>query len=136
MSFDPSVNPDDTNFVVMRTSYGLMTDEKCEDFLEAIQPLPGRGAYHYFSSGSPWEDQAELFLSLTKDKGFHFFALDIDKAFNKSSMGFIQSAEKWMNFVAKETGKRVLLYTNPSVYIEWLMPFAEAEKPWMQDWPL
>jgi GH25 family lysozyme M1 (1,4-beta-N-acetylmuramidase) len=129
--FDPAVNPDDINFIVLRVSYGLMKDEAYDKLVEAIQPVPIRGTYHYFSSSSPWQTQADHFLDLVRDKGFHFHALDIESGYNKKSAGFAQSAQKWLQYVADATGQRVLLYTNPNIYNSWLTPYGD----WMADWP-
>ena len=130
--FDPAVNPDDINFIVVRVSYGMKKDEAYDKMLEAIQPIPIRGTYHYFSSGSPWQMQADHFLDLVRDQGFHFHALDIESGYNKKSAGFALQAEKWMQYVADATGQRVLLYTNPSIYNTWLKPYGD----WMSEWPL
>jgi GH25 family lysozyme M1 (1,4-beta-N-acetylmuramidase) len=130
--FDASVNPGDIQFIVIRTSYGMMTDERYSKMLESIQPVPLRGAYHYFSSASPWQSQAKLYLNLVRDAGFHFHCLDIESAYNKKSAGFAQAARKWMVHVKEATGQPVVLYTNPNIYNTWLAPYGD----WMKEWPL
>ena len=132
VAFDSSGNQDDIDFVIIRASYGMRTDEKYETFLEAIEPIPIRGAYHYFQSAPAWKDQAEHFLSLVEGKDLHFFALDFETTGNEGTKKFSSNGEKWMLHVADETGKKVLLYTNPNVYKTWLRPFGD----WMQNWPL
>jgi GH25 family lysozyme M1 (1,4-beta-N-acetylmuramidase) len=132
VNFDATVNPGDINFVIMRISYAMMADERYDGMIKAIQPVPIRGAYHYFSSGSPWRMQADNFLSLAKGMGFHFYALDIEEAYNKQSADFAGNARKWIQYVADETGQRVLLYTNLNIYNTWLRPFGD----WMRQWPL
>ena len=132
VSFDPTRNPDDTDFVVIRASYGTRTDEKYDAFLEAIKPIPIRGAYHYFQSAPAWKDQAEHFLSLVEDKDLHFYVLDFETTGNERTRKFSSNGEKWMQHVADETDKKVVLYTNPNVYKTWLRPFGD----WMRDWPL
>jgi GH25 family lysozyme M1 (1,4-beta-N-acetylmuramidase) len=130
--FDASVNPGDIQFIVIRTSYGMMTDESYTKLLESIQPVPLRGAYHYFSSGSPWEMQAKLYLNLVRDAGIHFHCLDIESAYNKRSAGFALAARKWMEHVRDATEQPVVLYTNPNIYNTWLAPYGD----WMKEWPL
>ena len=58
-------------------------------FVKCIAEVPIWGAYHYFRSEHspanlekvfPWKKQAELFLDCVRDKGFHFFALDFERA--------------------------------------------------------
>ena len=115
--------------LILRASYGLMGDRLFRALIEAGQPIPVRGAYHYFSSGSPWERQADFFLSQVEGREMHFFALDFERAFNSKSAGFALGAQNWMQRVAERTGRKVLLYSNPSTYVDWL-------GDWMTAWPL
>ena len=118
--------------VIIRSGYGLMKDKKFVELTAAAKDIPVRGAYHYFSSNVPWEVQAKFFVEQVKDKGFHFYALDFERAFNNKSAGFASTAQKWMQYVADATGKKVVLYTNPSTYKDWLLPYGN----WMIMWPL
>ena len=146
-SFDPTINPQDIQFVVVRAGNGTTKDRCFDEFVEAISPIPVRGAYHYFRSESspvnpskkfPWEEQARLFLEWTNGKGFHFFVLDFEQAFiqgvpdNQKSAQFAADAQRWMQYVADKSEKPVLLYTNPDKYLNWLKPYGN----WMQNWPL
>lgn len=118
--------------VILRSGYGLKPDRLFAAFVQAAQPLPVRGAYHYYSSGSPWEAQAQFFLRQVEGKGLHFYVLDFETAYNSKSAGFALGAQKWLEYVAARTGKKVLLYTNPSTYSEWLSTHGD----WMAAWPL
>ena len=118
--------------IILRASYGLMPDRQFQNLTQAAQPIPVRASYHYFSSAVPWQTQAELFLRQVKGRGFHFYKLDFEKAYNKKSAGFALGAKKWIAYMAAATGQKVGLYTNPSTYDEWLMPYGN----WMADWPL
>lgn len=129
VSLEPKGNLDG---IIIRAGYGLMKDPLFTILTEAAQPVPVRGAYHYFSSNVPWETQAKLFLKQIEGKGFHFYALDFEKGYNNKSAGFASGARKWIDYVAEKTGKKVLLYTNPSTYNEWLKPYGN----WMRDYPL
>ena len=134
-SFTPKGNLDG---VILRASYGLMRDQLFETFTVSARSIPVRGSYHYFSSNVSWEAQAELFLNQVKDKGFHFYGLDFEKGYNNKSAGFASSAKKWIDYVAGETGQKVLLYTNPSTYTEWLRPYGNWMKDyelWVAQWP-
>jgi GH25 family lysozyme M1 (1,4-beta-N-acetylmuramidase) len=131
-SFDAAKNPNDIQFVVMRASVGIMTDSRFDEMYNSIQPIPVRAAYHYFRSEWGWQEQAAHFLSLVKDRNFHFFALDLESADNKRSAQFCRDAKRWIDHVAQQTGKRVLLYTNLVIYNTWLKPHGD----WMKDYPL
>jgi GH25 family lysozyme M1 (1,4-beta-N-acetylmuramidase) len=131
-SFDASKNPGDIQFVIMRAGVGIMTDSSFEEMYKSIQPVPVRGAYHYFRSEWGWQEQAAHFLSLVKDRNFHFFALDIESADNVASAQFCRDAKRWIDHVAQQTGKRVLLYTNLVIYNTWLKPHGD----WMKKYPL
>ncbi len=131
-AFDASVNPEDIHFVVVRATYGIFTDRLYDELVEQIQPVPVRGAYHYFRSNLHWQQQADHFLSVVKDKRFHFYALDIENAYNEPSGKFARGAESWLKYVAEKTGQPVVLYTNPTIYKTWLKPYGD----WMTNWPL
>ncbi len=131
-SFDASVNPADIQFVIMRASVGMMKDSSFDEMVKSIRPIPVRGAYHYFRSEWGWQEQAAHFLSLVKNQNFHFFALDIESADNQPSAQFCRDAKRWIDHVAQQTGKRVLLYTNLVIYNTWLTPHGN----WMKDYPL
>ena len=130
VSFDPDKVTGVIDGVIIRSSYGLMKDKKFVELTEAAKDVPVRGPYHYFSSNIPWESQARFFLK--QAAGFHLYALDFERGFNNKSDGFAVGARKWMEFVAKETGEEVLLYTDYYTYKEWLMPYGN----WMKDWSL
>ncbi len=132
-SFDAAKRPDDIQFIVIRASYGVMTDPIFDQLHEQVQPIPVRGAYHYFRSDLEWDEQADHFLSLIRDRGFHFYALDVETAYNQRSAKFARDAERWLQLVADETGQKVVLYTNPDVYVNWLQAYGAK---WLPDWPL
>lgn len=154
-SFDLAVNREDIDFVIVRPSNGLFKDRRFAEFAEEIAEVRVRGAYHYFRSFKspaiedpavelPWKDQADLFLELVKDKGFHFFALDFErsgkfqvnwttelKRDNILSEQFAEDAQKWLSYVDKETSETIMIYTNQPLYQKWLSPLDG-----MEQWPL
>jgi GH25 family lysozyme M1 (1,4-beta-N-acetylmuramidase) len=69
---------------------------------------------------------------MKRRRPFHFLALDFETAYNKKSAGFALDAKEWIDHVAQESGLKVLLYTNPSTYREWLMPYGT----WQRSYPL
>lgn len=131
-TFDPTVNPDDIDFIILRASFGVTTDPKFDEFVAASQAIPIRGAYHYFQSAHPWKAQADHFVSVVEGQGFHFYALDVESTGNERSQKFADDAERWLKYVAKKVDQPLLLYTNPNLYRTWLRPFGD----WMKDWPL
>ena len=128
--YQVSYNPlTPVDFVIQRLSYGLMRDEKYHQLRGPVLAAPVSGAYHYFSSGSPWQAQAALFVELGKE--YDFYALDVESAYNNINGKFIADAYQWMVQVHEATGKKVLLYTNPSLYKTWFNGLA-----WPKQWPL
>ncbi|MEK6222935.1 MAG: GH25 family lysozyme [Chloroflexota bacterium] len=118
--------------VILRSSYGLMPDRSFSSLYQASLEIPVRGAYHYLSSGSPWEQQAQFFLDLLRGKDIHFFVLDVESAFNHKSAGFALAAQRWLEYVAGRVNRKVLLYTNPYTYNTWLSPYGD----WMGNYEL
>ena len=125
-----SVRPVD--FVIQRASYGLRVDERFERLHNDIQPVPIRGAYHYYNTGVHWQDQAEKFLSVVNGRGYHFLALDYETYYNNLNAKSAAEARRIMAFWHAETGQQVLLYCNPNVYETYLRPYGD----WMAEWPL
>ena len=125
------------NFVFMRTSVNTSRDKEYDRNYESIRGVPVRGAYHYFSSFGAkyddffWQKQADYFLDFVKNSDFHMYALDIEKTGNEPSSRFGRGARKWLDYVATQTGKKVMLYTNPDVYQGWLIQYNQK---WMNDY--
>ncbi|MBW2559122.1 MAG: hypothetical protein JRD69_09890 [Deltaproteobacteria bacterium] len=134
ISFNPPAEtPLPIDFVIQRLSYGLMRDEKIVELYTPVKKIPLRGAYHYFSSGSPWKDQADFFEMLVSERDFHFVALDFESAYNQKSRDFSENAGKFLAQMRQSfPDKRALLYTNPSIYKNWMMPYSS----WMTAYPL
>jgi len=116
ISFDPSKATEPIDFVIQRTGYGLMVDKALDTLYPGVSKVPIRGAYHYLSTGIPWQVQAERFISLVADRKYHFYVCDFESAYNAMSIKFAMEANQWMDYVARKTGKPVLLYTNPNLY--------------------
>jgi GH25 family lysozyme M1 (1,4-beta-N-acetylmuramidase) len=134
--YDHSVKKHD--FVTMRASCSTVTDEKYDRNYNSIVNVPVRGAYHYFSSFGAahdklfWEKQANHFLDTVKNSDFHFYALDVERKNNEPSRRFASGAKKWLDYVAKESGKKVMLYSNPASYHEYLRQYGQF---WMNNYP-
>jgi len=115
------------DFAILRVGYGLMPDKLFGTFYEAgtMEEIP-LGGYHYFSSGSPWKDQADFFIAQIKGKKIHKFALDIEQAYNNMSRDFALCAVKFLQYVQDATGIEGVLYTNPYTYKDHLRAHTSA----------
>jgi len=130
--FDPTANPDDIDFIIIKATEGTQSVEPLfEGYLKQIQSVPMRGVYHFFRENQAWQEQADLFLSTVKDKGFHFYVLvlDVDPGADKTQ--FLADAEQWLKYVDENVEGRVLLYAG-SNYLSKFGPAAD----WMKEWPL
>jgi WD40 repeat protein len=130
-SFNPKVNQEDIDFIVVQATDGLQVDDKFKEFLEPIQAVPIRGAMHFFQPDEPWQEQADLFLSAVKDKGFHFYALGLEVGPDYGSTTFLSDAQQWLKYVDERVEQKILLQTG-SFFITSFGPSGD----WMKEWPL
>jgi WD40 repeat protein len=130
-SFNPKVNQEDIDFIVVKATDGLQVDDKYVEFLEPIQAVPIRGAMHFFRPDEPWQEQADLFLSTVKDKGFHFYTLDLEVSPKDGSTTFLSDAEQWLKYVDERVEQKILLQTG-GFFITSFGPSGD----WMKEWPL
>jgi GH25 family lysozyme M1 (1,4-beta-N-acetylmuramidase) len=121
--FRPHTAIQKIDFVIQRASYGLNRDEKFDELFIGVQNFKLRGAYHYMSSKRPWKDQANKFLDVVRGKGFLFYVCDYESFDNEFSLNFAEDTRRWIDHVSSQTGRPVLLYTNPSIYTSFLTPF-------------
>jgi len=131
-SFDPTVNPDDIDFILVKATEGTQyVDPNFEKYRKQIQSIPLRGAYHYFQGNQPWQAQADLFLSNVKDKGFHFYVLYLESPPNAGIGQFLSDSEKWLQYVSHRINGKVLIGASSS----FLSEFGSSAN-WMKNWPL
>ena len=131
-SFDPSLNPNDIDFVLVKATDGAQSiDQNLDRYVRQIQSIPIRGTYHIFRENQPWKEQADLFLSTVKDKGFHFYVLRLEPSPKGVGTLFLADAEQWLQYVAQQVNERVLLGTTT----EFLSAPGSSVK-WMLEWPL
>jgi len=130
--FDPTANPDDIDFIIIKATEGTQSvDPLFEGYLKQIQSVPMRGVYHFFRENQAWQEQADLFLSTVKDKGFHFYVLVLDVDPGDGNTQFLADAEQWLKYVDENVDGRVLLYAGSN----YLSKFGPAGD-WMKEWPL
>jgi GH25 family lysozyme M1 (1,4-beta-N-acetylmuramidase) len=119
--WDWPYTPKLVDFIIQRLSYGMMKDERITELTPQVLSAPVRGAYHYYSSGSPWKSQADFFLGLEGGK-YDFLALDVEKLYNSPSSAFVNGVSQSMTYLADQSKKPVVLYINPDIWNTWLYP--------------
>jgi WD40 repeat protein len=127
-SFDPTMNLDDIDYILVGIQY---TDPNFDKYVKQIQSVPLRGAYYSFRENQPWQEQADLFLSTVKDKGFHFYVLSLESPAKGDSTQFLADVEQWLEYVDSQVNGRVLLGTSSTFLSEF-----GASADWMKEWPL
>lgn len=121
ISFDPKKATQPVDFVIQRVTLGFQSgkidkDTALDKLYTGVQKVGIRGAYHYLSTHSDWKAQADFFLNVVKNYDYQFYACDFEGAYNDMSAKFSQDANLWMEHVAGKTNKKVLFYTNKSLY--------------------
>lgn len=129
--FQPETATGQLDFVVQRIGYGLFRDEAFETLVGGVMQVPIRGGYHYLTSGVSWKAQADLFLQHVEGRRYHFFACDFEGYYNEMSPQFAHDAWQWIEYVAKNSGVKTILYTNPSNYDGYISP---SVKQYGIDW--
>lgn len=130
----PAEPPLPIDFIIQRVSWASHTDERYENHSKKVNQCPIRGAYHYYSSGVPWLQQAELFLRLiteNPDTTYHMAWLDYETGYNKLTRRTSEEAQKIVEFVAGRFDGKVGLYANLNAVINYLDKYGV----WMLDWP-
>jgi len=128
---DKAIKPID--FVIQRASWAAYKDERFDEMYQQVAKVPVRGAYHYYSSGVNWKVQADLFLSITAGKGFHFFVLDYEAAYNQLNKRTIAEATEFVKYVKEKTERRCLIYFSPNIFNTFIKPFGYAYWAGQQD---
>ncbi len=119
----PEKSTKQIDFVIQRASYGGRRDEYLELMYEESLKIPIRGAYHYFSTGIKWKDQADNFLSCISGKNYHFYMIDYETAYNNLNSTSFAELFEVVNYVKKITNKKVLVYFNPNIYQTYMKPY-------------
>lgn len=122
LGWNPEMSKAPIGFVIQRASWSLYKDEYFDQIYQHVKKIPIRGAYHYYSSGAPWKAQADLFLSITKDK-FDFLVVDYEKAYNNLSIRTIAEVAEMVKYIKEQTGKRCMLYFSPDVWNTSIKPY-------------
>lgn len=132
LSFDPTANPGDIDFVLVKATDGRNSvDPNFDKYLKQVQSIPMRGVYHYYRDSQDWKEQADLFLSTVKDKGFHFYILYNKRTRPDDNTRFLREAEQWLKYVDDQVDGRVLLGIT-----EYSPSSFGPAGDWMKEWPL
>lgn len=118
---DKSTKPID--FVIQRASYGGKKDEFLDLMYSQVLKIPIRGAYHYFSTGIRWQDQANNFLNCVAGKDYHFYMIDYEKFYNNLNATSFAELFEIVKYVKEVTKKKVLVYFNHDVYNTLMKPY-------------
>lgn len=97
-------------------------DYKYDAFHPRVMQYDVRGAYHYLRSNTSWRSQADDFLSVVQDD-FHFHICDFEETGNVLGPTFVAMCAEWCIYVAAKTGKPVLVYSNRSIYNDYLAKY-------------
>jgi GH25 family lysozyme M1 (1,4-beta-N-acetylmuramidase) len=136
VSFNPQSTTTPPQFVIQCASYGMVKDPLFDTLYPGVTLIPVRGAYHYMSSAAGWKLQADWFLNIVTDKGYHFYVCDFEGTFNQLSVDFAAQAVEWMRYVKAMTGKPVIIYSNISTYHDYLSKDSRTKEfPFWIAWP-
>jgi len=114
--FDPANASGVVDFAIQKVSEGLYIHDGLETMWQGVQKVGVRGGYHYQRSGTNWQTQADLFLSLAAKKSFHIYALDLEGYGNTVDKAMLLDTQSIINYWIAQTNKRVVLYTNINYY--------------------
>lgn len=128
-------------FVIQRSSWASYKDEKFDLLLPEVQKIPVRGVYHYYSSGVSWQYQANLMMDIVKDKGFHFYVVDYEGAYNVLNRRTTAEIYEFVKYVKAQTGKKCLVYFNQNIYNLYIKAYgyenwANQQDIWFAQYPL
>lgn len=140
--FDIDDAKEPIHFVFQRGSYGTMKDELYDELWPGVREFRDRvgpiGAFHYFSTGSPWKDQAQKFLSIVGNRGYGRFALDYEHYYNNLNEQSAIAAGNWVDYIQQATGRGVLLYCGIYHLRDHLDPYVSWHRDldlWISRWP-
>jgi GH25 family lysozyme M1 (1,4-beta-N-acetylmuramidase) len=126
--YRPQANPPrPVDFVIQKITEAVFRDTAYSTIKEQIQSVPIRGGYHYFRGQWYWKAQMDLFLSNLD--GYHFWALDVEKAgnytglpiLNKPYPGFVETVPLALEYLKKYSDLPGLIYTGAGM-MDWLLP--------------
>ncbi len=133
MSFDPDHAVNQIDYVLQRTSWGMNKDELYSVIWQGVRKIERRGAYHYFSTGSPWQDQADLFLEIGVGKQYKMLLVDYEHGYNNLNARTARNLLYFLQYLIEQRpGKRIVGYSNTYTYRDFIQPYVDlSEISWM-----
>ena len=111
------------DFIIQRSSNGLIYDTKYWKFLPEVQKVKIRGVYHYFRTDKDPVEQAEFFNEAQGGQGFHFLAIDWEEEHNiLDELGAGYFWEFYQHLLTL-TNKPIFLYTRELLLRDTLLPY-------------
>jgi lysozyme len=131
--FNPAAATKPIDFIILKATEGTTwIDPSLIANYEGAKFIPVRGMYHYQRANMSWLRQAEHFLSVTDKYDNHILALDVEKINNEPAFNPLDHAESNTFFSdmrriidywrMKAPEKTVVLYTNPDIYWNHIVP--------------
>ena len=115
VSYDPSKKRVD--FCIIKASDGTARDPAFNKLLSEASPVSVKGAYHYYRSGVAWQTQADNFLAAVNGLPVHVLAIDYEHINNVLTKATDDALKLILAYVAAESGKKVLLYTQYNMIV-------------------
>ena len=107
---------DNLDFVIIKASEGLYPDPKFDELAGHASDVPLRGAYHYYRTSEDPIAQADYFLDMVADKGFHFLAVDYETTGNDLDKQGAFNLLRMLKHLRRVQDLPVLIYTSPYCY--------------------
>ena len=128
-SYNPDIAVIEIGYIFQRTSYGMIKDQLYDVLFEqGVKKIPNRGAVHYYSTRSPWRDQADFFLAVSSGRGFNVLAVDYEHYYNNLNGDTARDYENFLYYlVEKRPNKRIIGYSGTYVYRDDLMPHVNLD---------
>ena len=118
-TFNPDLSQHPIEFAFQKLTEGTTwIDPKIEEIWSGVAKVTVRGGYHYIRSGYSWQTQANHFLSVFFRHDYHIAVVDLEvnNSDNVLSDAFYRDTRYWIDEVRRRTGKRVMLYSNGSIW--------------------
>ena len=117
--FDPELSQHQIDFAFQKLTEGTTwIDPKVEEIWTGVAKVPVRGGYHYIRSGQSWTAQVGHFLSVFNRHDYHVAIVDLESNNGDNVLNdtLYSDTRRWIDVVRSQTGKRVILYTNGSIW--------------------
>jgi lysozyme len=129
--FNPKLATKPVDFIIIKATEGTtMVDSSLAGNMAGASAVPVRGLYHYQRSHLSWLAQADHFLRTAAPYAIQVLALDVENAGNEDVFTSVPAANTFFSDMRriidywkfKESGKRILLYTNINIYQNYMFP--------------